>query len=54
MNDGASPRTEVYYGFTDTSVGLHGPAFRSSSGYKLIPGGGGGTGGRGGVPLRSV
>jgi hypothetical protein len=47
MNNDTSPRTELYYGVTDTSVGTHGPAFRSASGWKLIPGGGGGTGAAG-------
>lgn len=38
-----SPRRELYYGLSDSSVGHHGPALRSGH-WKLIVGTGGGSG----------
>ena len=34
-----SSRTDIYYGITDSSVGIYGPALRSADGMKIIIGG---------------
>ena len=37
-----STRTDVYYGITDSAVGIYGPALRTVGGHKIIIGGWGG------------
>jgi|AntRauTorckE5430_2_1112549.scaffolds.fasta_scaffold135757_1 hypothetical protein len=38
-------RTDIYYGISDASVGIYGPALRTADGMKIIMGGwGGGSG----------
>jgi hypothetical protein len=40
-----STRTDIYYGITDSAVGIYGPALRTADGMKIVLGGwGGGTG----------
>ncbi|CAE7179264.1 Arsb, partial [Symbiodinium pilosum] len=39
-----SPRNNMYYGIWDATIGNGGPALRNAEGWKLIVGGGGGTG----------
>ena len=34
-----SSRTDIYYGITDSSVGIYGPALRTADGMKIIIGG---------------
>ena len=41
-----STRTDVYYGITDASVGIYGPALRTADGMKIIVGGWGGAKGQ--------
>lgn len=40
----SSPRSEVYYGVSDSVIGRHGPALRTADGWKLLLNGGGGYG----------
>jgi hypothetical protein len=37
-----SSRTDIYYGITDSAVGIYGPALRLADGTKIIVGGWGG------------
>ena len=41
-----STRTDIYYGITDASVGIYGPALRTADGMKIIIGGWGGAKGQ--------
>eukprot|EP01052_Picozoa_sp_SAG31_P024696 SAG31_NODE_2118_length_6410_cov_3.846142_5_plen_305_part_00 len=56
QHNGTSPRKYAYIGVSELYIGLHGPALRDASGWKLILNGGGGVGGwnmkpgSGGVP----
>ena len=47
------PRKVQYYGVTDSSIGIHGPALRNQQGDKIILNGFGGTGGWDPLPASS-
>eukprot|EP00439_Symbiodinium_sp_Y106_P060353 s4184_g8.t3 len=40
----SSPRSDIFYGIADHTVGFHGPALRTADGWKLLLNGGGGSG----------
>mmetsp|Transcript_52028 Transcript_52028/g.116778 ORF Transcript_52028/g.116778 Transcript_52028/m.116778 type:complete len:531 (+) Transcript_52028:1-1593(+) len=54
IGNNASPRKALYYGLADQTVGKHGPALRNAAGWKLVLGGGGGTGDWPSPPERHV